>query len=519
MAASSSKPTAVHFSLVFFIIATFVLGGLYYAAESGRQNQVEVARAATEKAQTSDNTLRQEIDNLEKCKRWLFGATGAPDVFSDGNPQNANTVEGKVLSQHFGKFGGQETAEQSYDMILTAMDLKLKTALTDLANKTAELQREHAAYLALETKYNNMLDSEKAARAKAEKDVQDTTVAKDEAVKTLESDKKQLQDAYSELDTRYNNEQIAWNKDKASLTQRITNLSVINQKLTDELSEARRESFEVPTGFVRYVDSNNRLVYIDLGSADNLPLRMTFSVYAKNTSGVGRGKEDIKGSIEVVKLVGAHTAECRINEEDIHNPISGGDPIYTPLWTPGQPKRFAFVGEIDLNNDGQSDREQFHQILRISGAVIDAEVDDQGELIVRNKTDDNPWGITEQTKFLVLGRVPDLAESTDPEDTARIQKIQQQLRELRQTAREHGVRIITLPDFLAWMGFRNEQRLFKPGTEQPYTLDAGSRSANVSGVKRSTSSGTTSQNVDPRKRNLGPSTSSGATSKLFKGGR
>ena len=517
MAASSSKPTAVHFSLVFFIIATFVLGGLYYAAESGRQAQSIAAETANKKAQDADTLLRKELDNLEKCKRWLFGATGAPPEFSDGNPQNANTVEGKVMINHFAKYGGQDTAEKSYDMILTAMDLKLKTALTDLANKTAELNREHAAYLALESKYNNMLDSEKAARAKAEKDVQDTTVAKDEAVKTLEADKKQLQDAYTELDTRYNNEQIAWGKDKATLTQRITNLTVINTKLTEELDTVRKNSFEVPTGYVRYVDSNNRLVYIDLGSADNLPLRMTFSVYAKNTSGVGRGKEDIKGSIEVVRIIGAHTSECRINEEDIHNPISGGDPIFTPLWTPGQPKRFAFAGEIDLNGDGQSDREQFHQMLKIAGAVIDAEVDDKGEVTVRNKTPDNPFGITEETKFLVLGRVPDLAESTDAEDTARITLIQQQLREMRQAAREHGVRIITLPDFLAWMGFRNEQRLFKPGTEQPYTLEAGSRSSSVSGVKRSTSSGATSQGTDPRKKNLGPSTSSGTTSKLFKG--
>ena len=48
---------------------------------------------------------------------------------------------------------------------------------------------------------------------------------------------------------------------------------------------------EVPTGYIRYVDSTNRLVYINLGSADKLPLRTTFAVYAKSNSGVGRGKE------------------------------------------------------------------------------------------------------------------------------------------------------------------------------------------------------------------------------------
>lgn len=515
MAASSSKPTAVHFSLVFFIIATFVLGGLYYAAESGRQAQLELANAATKKANDSDTAFRAMSDNLEQCKRWVFGASGAPPEF--GNPQDANSFAGKVHLTHFAKYGGQDTAEKSYDMILTAMDLKTKTALTDLANKTAELDREHKAYLDLERKYNSMLDSEKAARTKAERDVQTITGEKDEIVKTLESDKKQLQDAYTEVEQKYSNEKIAWDKDKTSLMQRITNLTTTNIKLKEELDKTRRDSFEVPTGFVRYVDSSNRLVYIDLGSADNLPLRMTFSVYAKSTSGVGRGKEDIKGSIEVVRLIDAHTAECRINEEDIHNPISGGDPIYTPLWTPGQPKRFALVGHIDLNNDGQSDREQLHALLKTAGAVLDAEVDDVGELIAPGKTENNPYGITEQTKFLVIGRIPDLAESTDQEDTQRIQKIQQQLRELQNTAREHGVRIITLPDFLAWMGFRSEQRLFKPGTEQPYTLEYGSRSTTTTGVKRSTSAGTVSQGVDPRRRDRKPPTSSNTLNKLFKG--
>ena len=115
--------------------------------------------------------------------------------------------------------------------------------------------------------------------------------------------------------------------------QRVASLTVINKKLTGELDEKTRVSFEVPDGEVRWVDHLGKRVWISLGEADGLKPRTTFSVYKKSHSGVGRGTEkgqiggeDIKGAIEITRVLEPNLSEARIVEEDIYAPIAKGRP-------------------------------------------------------------------------------------------------------------------------------------------------------------------------------------------------
>lgn len=83
---------------------------------------------------------------------------------------------------------------------------------------------------------------------------------------------------------------------------------------------------------------------------------MTFSVYAKDNGGVGRrqGDGDIKGKIEVVELVGSSEAKARIVKQKRSDPPAAGDPIYSPLFWPGQKIQIAVVGLLDFDgNPGQ----------------------------------------------------------------------------------------------------------------------------------------------------------------------
>src|SRR5690606_1828497 len=102
------------------------------------------------------------------------------------------------------------------------------------------------------------------------------------------------------------------------------------------------------------------------------------------------------------------------------------DPIYTPLWTPGQIHYFSFIGLMDLDNDGRDDREVLREFLEQSGARIDNDVDMQG-----NRTGN---GITVNTKFLVIGDIPDLASTTKPEEQTVIQNIVEHLKDMRREA-------------------------------------------------------------------------------------
>src|SRR5688500_2558590 len=102
-------------------------------------------------------------------------------------------------------------------------------------------------------------------------------------------------------------------------------------------------------------------------------------------------------------------AEARILYDDPARPISPGDPIYTPLWSAGRTEKFAFVGMIDIDNDDSNlgDRERLHELLEANGAEISSEVNDVGERL--------GGPINEQTRFLVLGAIPDPSDEADTE--------------------------------------------------------------------------------------------------------
>jgi hypothetical protein len=315
------------------------------------------------------------------------------------------------------------------------------------------------------------------------------------------------------------NAQDAHEEAIAQKEDRISNLVSINNILQDRIKNATRTSFERPDGLVRWVDNSTHMVWINLGSADNLTKRTNFSVYRQGNKGVGvdskataKGPEDMKGAIEVTKILGPHMAEARIIDEDYYNPIAEGDPIYTPIWSPNQKESFAFVGKIDLDDDGRSDRELLHDLLASANANVQIEVDDEG-----NRTGGK---INERTKFLVVGELPSLEELADKEDKDQAMKVLEEHKALKDEARLQGVRVVTLNDFLAFIGYTPRQRVFRPGDQRPFALRNGSRSTATSETvgRNRVSSGQTS-GLYSRSKRLRQPTSTGQTSGAYGGSR
>ena len=79
--------------------------------------------------------------------------------------------------------------------------------------------------------------------------------------------------------------------------------------------------------------------------------------------------------IEVTHLLSPHLAEARIVEDDLSNPLMPGDQIFSPSWEPGRAEHFALAGFIDIDGDGNSDRQRVHDLIALNGGVIDEEVD------------------------------------------------------------------------------------------------------------------------------------------------
>lgn len=510
MAAPQNKPIGYQVAVIVLSLGIVILGTLVYMD----QKSLREMRAETLKA-TAD---RQKIEGLERSVRENFEdlkkLTGNPgDDYGLGDDQNVSKVRGMNLAD-IAKAGpaGEPTHKAAINTLLTRAN--------DLERDRDKIRTEYDALqkvmLDLNKQYQVKVDTQVAATAKADGDLNAAIKNKDEEARVKQKRIDELTTAANEAAAELENEKAARAAEVKRLENEMATLKKINDKLTDEIDKITKTSFEVADGEIRWVDHQNGRVWINLGEADNLPKKMTFSIYTKNHNGVARGSDDIKGAIEVTRIIDAHTAEARIIKDDLYQPVAKGDPIFTPIWSPGRKENFSFVGIIDLDGDGKSDRQKLHELVSAAGATIDNEVDDEGKRIRYMKFPNDfidhgegVPGIDVNTKFLVLGEIPDIALAGKDEDKDRIGRILKHRKALGDEAKQQGVRVVNLNDFLSWIGYQPQRKLFVPGAEKGYDLKAGQRPAPID-TRANRVSGAIGN-----KMRIKPPTSSGQTSPLF----
>lgn len=476
---AASKPTAVHFSLIFFVMTTIILGVTTYIFLDDANEQRTKLAAASKSEQTQKNIAIQGKAVIDRLKQEI-GHNNA-EVGDPGNPENApGTVLGEIANDK--KIAGSmvPTANTLKDGI-RSMRQAVDTAQNDLKATQAEKTALEARMKTLETQYVSDSKAYEKARDDAKQQLEDNIAEHEKAIALKQEELDKLRGEYNNLVVAKAQAEQTHQQEVAQLNERITRLIGVNNKLRDDFEKATRVSYERPDGEIQWIDNTARLVWINLGELDNLKERTTFSVYKQGHRGIGRdskdegrGPEDIKGSIEVVSVKGPHRAIARILEDDIYDPLAPGDPIYSPLWSPNQKEYFAFVGEIDIDDDGKSDRQLLHDTLKAAGAVIQLEVDDDGQ-VIGGPMDD-------RTKFLVIGHIPVLQQNAKQEEKDRINRIVLQHKKLREAAREQGTRILNLNDFMSFMGYVPKQRVFRPGDQRPFALRSGATSTTVDEV-------------------------------------
>ncbi|MCH8828241.1 MAG: hypothetical protein IID45_01555 [Planctomycetes bacterium] len=517
--ASNNNITAVHFSLIFFVMISIILGVISYMKFKDA-NEYLTAKDAAEQKQKE---LKTERDNALDSAHLVVRETGygTADVDDVDNQDSNTSLVKQITTDHNIVKGMYENGNwrRDYKMAKPGNVREDLFALISAYNIILAQKRTE------DSKYKADVAAFEVAKAKFNKDVKqfEEDVKKErEKVAVIERQKKEAIDAAEakttealallrtrtiELaDARDAHKKVVAEYDRK--IKQLTDTVLLKQAIIDEI---KKESFERPDGVVMWVDQGTKLVWINLGEADRLPHRLSFSVYSKAHHGIARGRDDIKGSIEITRIIGKHLAEARIVENDIYNPVRAGDPIYTPLWSAGAKETFAFVGLVDLDGDGVSDRQLLYRRIRAAGATISDEVDDKG--VRRGK------GLSGDVKFLVRGKILDPRETADPNERKIRNAIARELKIIEDEARRRGIRILRLADFLAYIGYKADRRLWRPGTPVPWNLKSGSRSTTVNEtIGKRQSSGQTS-GVYSRSKRLKQPKSSGQTSKIFGGGR
>ena len=240
---------------------------------------------------------------------------------------------------------------------------------------------------------------------------------------------------------------------QSEVTLRDTRIVELRGRYADEKGKVegyQKETFEVPTGKVIWVNQAQGVVYINLGEADSLGRLTKFAVYDLNTNDVTKGSR--KATIEVTRLIGPHQAEAHVVDSNYGNPVLSGDVIYTPVWRPGQKRHFALVGLMDVDGDNRGDLELVRNLIITNGGVVDSyrEVDS----IVKTKNV-RVGAMTPDTDYLIVGSEPDPKSSTKEDQDDWSNMYAQATRDL--------VKKITLKDFLDKIGYRSEGTLQKFG--------------------------------------------------------
>ncbi len=502
--AASNKPTAVHFSLIFFVMLSIVLGVTTYMFHRNFSDATVEELKAKASLASANTALKKELDNVTALKT-LLGKNF--DVVLGADPNDINTVIGSMnedLRNH-----GKQLAESTYSGTLAKLRQALDTAEAERDSKTTALASSDTEVRALQTRYSGTADSHQKARQAAETDLRKTISDRDEIVAAKDSEISKLKNDTNQVQLELDQEKEGRARDNKSKQDEIDKLIAINRKKDEELQRIRNEIFDTADGYVRRVDNVSRMIWLNIGDADFLKPRMTFSIYGKETAGVGRSVADIKGKVEVTRIIDAHLSEAKIIEEDTFRPISPGDAAFTPLWSPGRVEKFALVGIIDLDGDGRSDRDLLKAELATRGADLAIEVDEAG---VRA-----PDGVTidESFKYLILGKIPDLNNAITPEEKSAASETMAHFKAMSDEARLHGVRPISISEFMEFIGYKPKQRLFRPGDNKPFNLKAGAASTGIDeGIGDRTSSGQTGGNYN-RSKTQQPDSSAGQTSKLF----
>ena len=485
-------------ALVFFVLATIVLGVLAYTF----QGDIDAVKKDAETAKEDSKTARSELSKAEgrlrlhqvvlgrgtEEDRAKLSASADKDFLRDEHRKIMDSINAQLqtaIEAEKGMFVGTQEKFNPTPAELFAwnwpaqgdllpaptpgsfMSTMVKNrAERELAMRKLNNEKKTVATLEVDLKAaKESYDAETKRYAKASADIPKQIEAIRAALaKDLEAKKAEfIKDGNEYRPT------LAKAKDDLALQEQRAN--EINGKLNNIQSQLDRElskqsdkenplAFENPKGTVTSALVNQNLVEINLGSDDNVRAGLTFNLMPSGVKERGMqsrmrkviedGKyvERIvpKAKIEVIEVLGPHLSRARVTEvaDPIRESILRGDLLYNAAWRPGSVDHVVLYGIFDIDGDGKDDIKDVARALTKMGIVVDGYYD----LASRKWIGRGP---TDSTAYAVEGAVPSAAagDATFKEKGDLINSISL----AREEARKKGSKVIRYRDFFPRIGY------------------------------------------------------------------
>lgn len=513
MAQSKNGPII---GLAIFIVLSIVFAVFWYMSHADNEQIRSQMLAAQKDKQDAEATVRDLNDQINFMKdRTGYGREMEVGHQDSGDSAAINKTSNDEIALYAADGNGapadfrtalMKTAQERNSLDFTATQRK-----SDYDAKENEL-------LQTITRKDQEIQAHRDAREKAEQELVKQEAAHSEEMQRLETQNDTLRKEKTAIDQEYADYKVTAEQTIQDLNADIDGYRNAVVALRQRLREQQDPTFSRPDGLVTDVDHVNGRCFINIGRADGLEVGVTFSVYTQTNSGVGRAStDDIKGKIEVVQILGAHSAVAAIVDEKPGRPIATEDPIFSPVFQSGQALEIAIVGGVTI--DGLS-RAELHRLVRASGSKVSVEVNDQGDFVDARGNlipteDDARAKITSKTRFIVIA---DLGDSETKDQSLQIlhKKINDNANVLRKEAEKLGIYEVGLSTFLEYIGYSRKQMAWTPESSQrfPGVLPNGAKSHQVNAsFGNRTSSAVISGRFSERRRQT--SISSGTTSKAY----
>jgi hypothetical protein len=442
---ASRESQGLQVALILFVMVTVVLAITTYVYFRKSEEKLKEAKSAVAQAQQA----KQMYDTVQFENQVLKHVLGyEPKTEAELATIKAGLQNNKLMDEVLANY---ETDMSTYGAGLAKDDLHYrnlpKHLLTMIQERNAQLADANEQVKAFEAQKNQLVAVEQKktsvaeqGQAAAQKDLLGEREKFAAARTTITTQSGEVAKKMADKDKQFQVASAQMQKDKEDLQKKLDLVEQLATTYKTRLDKAVSDKpADRPAGEIRWVDQRSNMVWINLGTVDGLQRQMTFSVIDKAETAVGNAK--IKGRIEVTRVMEDHTAEARIVENPISEPIMVGDKIYSPTFKKGQRIHFALVGMMDIDGDGKADQARVKAIITSGGGVVDAELLDDGSIAGK---------LTTETNYLVQGKKPD--------DKSNMKLTDGYTRMIGE-ASTLGIQPITLDKLLDKMGYIAEKRV------------------------------------------------------------
>ena len=430
----SRENTTLQGTIIALIIVLLIMFVVAFLLNNKRNEQMALAASAAQQATDARNAANSAQTEANSYKKMMG--------FSESD--TLQTVESAFQkdTENYGASLGED--QRVYSQMVANLFRENRELAASEANAKAQAKDFEQKLLATEAEKDKQIEqfAKELQVAKNDAASERAEFGKQREAMNAEKDKlsAQLASIRQEIDQTRAETNAATKKQQEEVAGLTRDIGILRANQADPDPFAQPED-----GIVTWVNQKENKVWLNLGSADSLRPQVTFSVYSGDEADAL--KAELKGSIEVTKILGPHLAEARITKDTHTRPLMEGDKVYSQVWNPGRQVGFALAGVLDMDGDGKDDIGELKSVIVLNNGKVDAEPGEDGSVVGE---------MTVDTRYLVLGEFP---EATLTNRDAQIRAWQA----MTESADRLGIETITLGEFLDLMGWKADRKTVNLG--------------------------------------------------------